>query len=80
MPNRTSGLPHQLIALLHESNQYLHSFLAFEGWATPVNGPNAHQMIIYSDKRPSGEHVRQCHGSQTSEIAAIFPKADGGIV
>lgn len=76
----SSTLPHQLTAILHDYNHYLQSFVASRHCATPTNAPNPYQMIIRSDNRPSREHVRRNNGQQTSEIVAIIPRTENGII
>lgn len=68
------------MSMLQGVNSYLQNFVTLRDWAKPFDMPNLFLLIIHTARRSSDKHFHCYNGLQSSEIAAIIPRAKNGIV
>ena len=65
---------------LQSVNSYIQSFQQLREWAQSNNGPAEYRMVIHADRRPTTEHARRYNRPESSEVAALIPGPDNGMV
>ncbi len=74
------GLLARLVHMLHQRNTYVQSFLSLREWMHADTPSPEYRIVFHADKRPSTEHVRRTKGSSFSEVDALIPGNEDGMV
>ena len=61
-------------------NSYIQSFQQLREWAQSNNGPAEYRMVIHADRRPTTGHARRYNRPESSEVAALIPGPENGMV
>ncbi len=70
----------RLASMLNQHNTYVQSIMSLHELARD-NSPTArYKIVIHADKRPANEHVRRYSGPSSSEVAALIPGNEDGMI
>ena len=69
-----------LAEVLQSVNSYIQSFQQLREWAQSSNGPAEYRMVIHAHRRPTIEHARRYNRPESSEVIALIPGPENGIV
>ncbi len=66
--------------MLNQHNTYVQSFMSLHELARDNAPTDRYKIVIHADKRPENEHVRRYNGPSCSEVAALIPGNDDGMI
>ncbi len=67
-------------AILHSYHTYLQSVLSLHELVHGNAATDRYRIVIHADKRLGNEHVRRCNGPSCSEVAALIPGNENGVI
>ena len=82
--HNTNGINRKLVSdlarMLLQRNGYVHCFLTLREWASSTASAAQCKVVLHADRRPASEHMRRCNGPSCSEVAALIPRNEDGMV
>lgn len=66
--------------MLHHVNSNIGFLQSIREWVVAEEAPVNYQMVIHADRNPEDAHVGPYNGPSSSEIAAIIPGSEDGMI
>ncbi len=66
--------------MLNQHNTYVQSFMSLIELARDNAPTERYKIVIHADQRPANEHVRRYNGPSSSDVAALIPGNDNGVI
>ncbi len=54
--------------------------MSLHEFARDIAPTDRHKIVIHADKRPANEHIHRSNGSTCSELAALIPGDEDGMI
>ncbi len=69
-----------LASLLTQHNTHIQSFMSLYELARDNAPTGRYKIVIHADKRPANEHIRRYNEPSCSEVAALIPGNEDGMI
>ncbi len=69
-----------LASMLNQHNTYVQSFMSLHDLARDNAPTERYKIDIHAEKRPANEHVRRYNVPSCSEVAALIPGNEDGMI
>ncbi len=69
-----------LASMLNQNNTYVQSLMSLHELALDNAPTDRYKFVIHADERPTNEHVCRYNGPSCSEVAALIPGNEDGMI